>query len=152
MAFLERVDFPDEWIVGETHGLEHDGWQGGACIELELRWEAKFACVQVKPWLAYGCSVGARMLIRKRTASEGKCATVQRILDDDRCVLRLDGFTSADGVQGETIVDPQPSTVVRTTTPGYVRGQELLMLHNNKRTVCSPTKLGPFGLPPCLDC
>ena len=90
------------------------------------------AQVTVRPWLSYGCSVGARMLIRKKTAAEGQCATVQRILDDDRCVVRLDGYTAADGVNGETVVDPQPSTIVRTTTPGFTRGQELLMLHNNK--------------------
>ena len=132
MAFLERVDFPDEWLVAGPHGLEHDGWQGTGFLELELNWDGKTASILAHPWLSYGCSVGARMLIRKRNVAEGQIATVQRVLDDDRCVVRLDGFTVSDGVQGETVVDPQPSTIVRTTSPGYPSGTELLVMHNNR--------------------
>jgi len=86
----------------------------------------------VFPWLAYGCTIGARFLVRKLGAAEGQCATVQRILSDDRAVARVDSYSKTDGVKGETIIDLQPSTIVRTTFPGYARDTKLLMLHQNK--------------------
>ena len=57
---------------------------------------------------------------------------MQRILGDDRCVARVDGYTKVDGVKGETIVDLAPTTVVRTALAGYPRDTKLLILHNNK--------------------
>ena len=133
MPFLERVEFPDEWLLADEHGVEHDGWQGDGNLQLELKaGGGGVYTMEVQPWLAYGCSEGTRILIRKRGTAEGQCATVQRILSDDRCVARLDGFTKEDGVKGEVIVDPQPRTLVRTPTPGYARGQKLLLLHHNQ--------------------
>ena len=58
----------------------------------------------VSPWLSYSCSVGARFLLRKPGESEGRCATVQRILADDRCAMRVDGESK------ETLLDPRPDT------------------------------------------
>ena len=132
MPFLERVDFPDDWIPSEEHGLQQDGWQGAGYIDLELTWDKDVATMRVHPWLSFGCSVGARFLIRKVGSGSGQSATVQRILADDRVVARVDGFSKLDGVKGETIVDLQPSTVVRTTMPGYARDQRILLLHNQK--------------------
>ena len=132
MPFLERVDFPDDWIVADEHGLDHDGWQGAATLDLELTWGKDVATMRVHPWLAYGCSVGARFLVRKTTANNGQCATVQRILADDRVVARVDGYSKNEGVKGETIVDVMPATLVRTTLPAYKRDTKLLLLHNNK--------------------
>ena len=70
-------------------------------LELRLDWkheneqtgatEAKVALVKVNPWLAYGCSEGARLAMRKPGGTEGKCATVQRTLRDDSVVVRADG-------------------------------------------------------------
>ena len=134
MPFLERVDFPDEWVIAGDHGLVHDGWQGAGELDLELNWGGQIATMRVYPWLAYGCSVGARFLIRKVSQSSGSTATVQRILADDRVVARVDGYSKAEGVKGEMMVDLMPSTVVRTTMPGYARDTRLLVLHNNKLT------------------
>ena len=130
--FLDRVEFPDDWLIAEDHGVQHDGWQGSGILDLELTWGKSVATIRVLPWLAYGCTIGARFLIRKIGAAEGQCATVQRILGDDRVVARVDGFSKLDGVKGETIVDLQPSTVVRTTSVGYARDTKVLVLHNGK--------------------
>ena len=83
MPFLERVEFPDEWLVAEHHNVIHDGWQGNGTLELELCYGKDKAAIRVLPWLAYGCSIGARVFIRKQGAPFGQCATVQRILGDD---------------------------------------------------------------------
>ena len=130
--FLERVEFPDDWLVAEEHGLMHDGWQGTGILDLELTWNKAVATIRVLPWLAYGCTIGARFLIRKLGMAEGQCATVQRILGDDRVVCRVDGYAKTEGVKGETIVDLQPTTVVRTTSVGYARDAKVLVLHNGK--------------------
>lgn len=130
-------------LPGDEYGLEHDGWQGEGMVQMELKWSLPSdvkgkppiqhrATVCIRPWLAYGCSVGARFQIRKLGSAEGKCATVQRILADDRCVARVDGFDK--GTKGEEIVDCMPSTVIRTTAPAYERGQKVLYL-NGKRVV-----------------
>ena len=97
-----------------------------------LTWGKDVATIRVHPWLAYGCSVGARFLVRKVGAPSGQCATVQRILADDRVVARIDGFARSDGVKGETIIDLAPSSVVRTTSVGYPRDTKVLLMHNNK--------------------
>ena len=57
---------------------------------------------------------------------------MQRILGDDRVVARVDGFSKLDGVRGETIVDLQPSTVVRTSYSGYARDTRILLVHQKK--------------------
>ena len=134
MPFLERIEFPDEWVPAEECGLEHDGWQGGGVLELELTCGKDVATLQISPWVAYSCSVGARVNIRSLSASQGQCATVDRILGDDRIVAKVDGFSKTDGVKGEVIVDLQPKTVVPTAGPGYPRGQRLLLLHRQKQT------------------
>jgi len=36
MPFLERVEFADDWMLAEEHGLMHDGWQGSGAIELDF--------------------------------------------------------------------------------------------------------------------
>ena len=132
MPFLERVEFPDVWVNATGHGIAFDGWQGSGSIECELIWGKEIAKIRVHPWLAYACSIGARMCIRKLGAPSGQCATVQRILGDDRVVARVDGFSKLDGVRGETIVDLQPSTVVRTSYSGYARDTRILLVHHKK--------------------
>ena len=101
------------------------------------------AIIAVEPWLAYGCSLGARVNIRNLGASHGQCATVDRILGDDRVVAKVDGFSKADGVKGEVIVDLQPKTVIPTAGPGYPRGQRLLLLH--KQTLVDATVMNWEG-------
>ena len=103
MKFLERIEFPDEWVMGDECGLEHDGWQGDGTIDLELVCGKDVATIQIQPWLAYSCSVGARINIRSIGAPQGQCATVDRILGDDRIVAKVDGFAKTEGVKGEVI-------------------------------------------------
>ena len=119
-------------MLAEEHGVVHDGWAGNGMIELDLTWNRDVATIKVHPWLSYGCSIGARFLIRKAGQPEGRCATVQRVLADDRCVARVDGYTKAEGVKGETLVELMPSTMVRCTVAGYPRDTRLLLLHQNK--------------------
>ena len=120
------------WLDAAEHGVEFDGWQGEGKLNIELTWGKDTATILVHPWLAYGTSLGARFLVRKEGAPSGQCATVQRILADDRVVARLDGFARSDGVKGETIIDLAPSSVVRTTSVGYPRDTKVLLMHNNK--------------------
>ena len=58
--FAERVEFPSDWLVGEEHGIEHDGLERRALLELRLKWKDsgkdKEARLRVAPWLSYGCS------------------------------------------------------------------------------------------------
>jgi len=146
MPFLERVEFADDWMLAEEHGLMHDGWQGSGAIELELTWGREVATVKVYPWLAYGCSIGARMLVRKGKEIFG-CATVQRILADDRVVCRVDGYSKVDGVKGEQLVDIQPSTILPCAYAGYTRDTRLLLLHeqDKKQMLVDATVLRWFG-------
>lgn len=132
MPFLERVLFPDEWMLAMDHGLLQDGWQGSGILELELVVGTNILKMTVYPWLSYGCSIGARFLMRKLQGAGGVCATVQRILNDDRIVARIDGHSKMDGVKGEVILDLQPSAIVRTTSVGFPRDTRLLLLHGGK--------------------
>ena len=72
--FGERVDFPSDWLVGDEHGIEHDGLERRAVLELKLKWRAggkeRTATLRVAPWLSYGCSEGARLSIRHVGAAE----------------------------------------------------------------------------------
>ena len=137
--FMERLDFPNEWRVGDEHGLVHDGLQGDGYIELRMDWkhegESRCALLRVNPWLSYACSEGARLAMRKPEQTEGRCATVQRALRDDSVVVRVDGMV------GETTVDPSPLTVVRTTSPRHEPGTRLLFLHDG---VCVDAVIEPW--------
>ena len=72
------------------------------------------------------------LLLRQVGAPSGQCATVQRVLQDDRIVARVDSFCKEDGVKGEVIIDIQPANVVYTTFPHYARDTKLLLLHEKK--------------------
>ena len=132
MTFLERVEFPNEWLLASEYKVANDGWQGASTIEVELEWGKEVATILITPWLAYATSVGARFMLRKIGAASGQCATVQRILLDDRVVLRVDGYSKDDGVRGETLVDLMPATVCLTTLPHCARDTKLVVLHNQK--------------------
>ena len=126
---MDRVEFVNEWRIGDEHGLVHDGLQGDGYIELRMDWkteagDAMCALLRVNPWLAYGVSEGARLAIRKPEETEGRCATVQRTLRDDSVVVRVDGMI------GETTVNPTPLTVVRTTSPRHEPSTRLLFLQD----------------------
>ena len=93
--FVDRVEFPNDWKLGEDHGLEHNGLQGDGCLVTKLEWKSEkegaagvftphAAFIKVNPWLAYGCGEGARLSLRKPGATEGTACTVQRILRDDQ--------------------------------------------------------------------
>jgi hypothetical protein len=148
--FMDRLDFSNEWRIGDEHGLVHDGLQGDGYIELRMDWkikegpgmgESRCALLHVNPWLAYACSEGARLAMRKPEQTEGRCATVQRTLRDDSVVVRVDGMV------GETTVDPSPLTVVRTTSPRHEPGTRLLFLHDG---VCVDATVEPW-LEPVMD-
>jgi hypothetical protein len=94
--FLERVEFPNEWFLCEDYEVVNDGWQSAATLELEIVWGKEVATLTVQPWLGYSASIGARIMLRKAGAPSGQCATVQRILADDRIVARVDGYSKDD--------------------------------------------------------
>ena len=132
MTFLERVEFPNEWLLASEYKVTNDGWQGASVIEVQLEWGKEVATILITPWLAYATSIGARFMLRKIGAASGQCGTVQRILPDDRVVLRVDGYSKEDGVKGETLVDLTPANVCLTTGPNCKRDTRLIVLHNQK--------------------
>ena len=80
--------------------------------------------VRVHPWISYACAPGSRLKIAMPSHEyDGACVTVQRVLDDDRCVCTIDV------VDKETVVDPRPDTILRTTRPNYTPSTRLLVLH-----------------------
>ena len=143
--FVDRVEFPNEWRVGDEHGLIHDGLQGDGQLEMRLEWKAEkpdgslqahTAIIKANAWLAYGCAEGARMMMRKATDTMGRCCTVQRTLRDDSVVVRVDGM------MGESTVDPTPLTVVRTSNPRHQAEQRLLYLQDK---ACVDAVVEPWG-------
>ena len=124
----ERVKFKNAWLPGSAHGLYHPSDQGDASLQVVLEYklpgdaEAQRVYLLVCPWLSYSCSVGARFLLRKPGEAEGKSATVQRLLSDDRCAMRVDGEKT------ETLFDPRPDTGVPAQLSRYSPGVHLLFL------------------------
>ena len=46
--YRERVEFPNEWRVGDEHGLEHNGLQGDGNLLTRLDWKAEKADGQLQ--------------------------------------------------------------------------------------------------------
>jgi hypothetical protein len=95
-SIISRVEFPNEWLLADAHGLQHDAYQGEGTLDIKVEWRKETGGIEqiimrVTPWLAYACSLGARMQMRKPGETEGRMCTVQRVLPDDRCVVRVDG-------------------------------------------------------------
>ena len=153
---VERVEFSNDWLLADLHGVQHDYYQGEGTIDLKVEWRKETGGVEsiiirVTPWLAYACSVGCRMQLRKPGEAEGRTCTVQRVLPDDRCVVRVDGLSGTDPKKAvgsaEDVVDASPSTCVPTSNRRYPAGARLLVLHE---AACSDAVvedwLGPIGV------
>lgn len=125
---MDRVEFKNEWYCAEQHGLLHDGYQGDGALDIKVEWKKEgggqeMVLLRVTPWLAYACSLGARFMMKKPGDADGRTCTVQRVLPDDRCVVRVDGLSGADPKKStgnaEDVVDASPHTVVFTTSPRH---------------------------------
>ena len=110
----------------------HDGLDRHATLDVSISWKEPSGAqasvtLRVWPWLSYACTPGSRIKIALPSHEfYGACATVQRVLDDDRCV------STVDVVDRETVVDPRPDSVVRTSRPAYDVGTRLLVLHKHE--------------------
>ena len=141
--FMNRVELKNRWLVGEEHGLRHNGLDRHATLEVVLEWkrdDGTRAAVQLRiwPWISYACTAGSRLKVAIPSHEfDGACVTVQRVLEDDRCVCTVDV------VDRETVVDPRPDTVLRAIRPAYERGARLLVLH--KHTLRDATVLAWLG-------
>ena len=71
MPFLERVDFPDEWLIADEHGVVHDGWQGNGLLELELSWNKETALTP-----AQRAERDAKILQEKKARKEAERAAL----------------------------------------------------------------------------
>ena len=124
--FKDRVKMKNVWLPGHAHGLYHPSDQGDASLEVTFEYKVDAdvhrVCLLVSPWLSYSCSVGARFLLKKPGEPEGKCATVQRLLGDDRCAMRVDGDSK------ETLFDPRPDTAIPAVLARHEPGTHLLFL------------------------
>ena len=115
------------WRFGYEYNLQHDGLQGDGSLEARVEWKdgltKHVVVLRLDPWLAYGCSEGARLSIRRPGSLEGRSGTVQRTLRDDSVVVRLDGQVV------EATIDPTPHTVIRAANPRHDVGTRLLFVH-----------------------
>ena len=126
----ERVAFDNAWLDGEQHGLIHHAAQGPASIEVIIKIDEKQKVVLlVCPWIAYGCSLGARFLIRKFGETQGKIGTVKRVMNVDRVVIHVDGTDPKDVSQLVTI-DPRPDLVVKSSFVRHAVGTAIMFLHS----------------------
>ena len=75
-------------------------------------------------WLAYGCSIGARV----KTSAFGY-ATVVSIRKDDTCEVRRDNAAETTTGPAASVLDPRPDTMSKTTSPQYKPGQKLMLMH-----------------------
>ena len=154
-SFAERVELFNAWARAVRRDLsaEADEFLGGIILtQLFAKGEAVQPPVYLRiyPHAAYGCRIGARCELRSAhdaheddEESEAQTlgsVTVQEILDDDRCVVRLDNAengrasTRAFGstsVPSTLIIDLRPDTVVRTVAPLYKPGTKLIALVKN---------------------
>ena len=128
--FRDRVKFKNSWLNGVAHGLYHPSDQGDASLELTFEYKllsdggekAFRVFLLVSPWLSYSCSIGARFLLRKPGEAEGRAGTIQRLLGDDRCALRVDGESK------ETLLDPRPDTAIPRPGVRHAPGTHVLYL------------------------
>ena len=127
-SLVDRVEFPNVWLSAEQHGCLHDAYQGEGALDLKIEWKkesggSEAAIIRVTPWLAYACSLGARFQLRKPGDADGRACTVQRVLPDDRCVVRVDGMSGADPKKtpgnAEDVVDAAPSSCISTSYPKH---------------------------------
>jgi len=139
---LERVHFHNAWARGhvdtsmaaaESDFIVHAQlWLRGAPLQPPVY-------LRVYPHTAYGARIGTRCELHKVLGPQADVitgsATVQEILDDDRCVVRLDNVgigTSGEIVSDRVVVDLRPDSVLRTQRPQYKPGVRLIVLHNNR--------------------
>lgn len=128
---MNRVEFKNRWLVGDQHGLRHDGLDMHATVDVTVDWKNKGASasslstirLRLLPFTSFACAPGSRVKIAQTSHEyDGACATVQRVLpEDDRCVVRVDATDK------EAIVDPRPDTVTRTARPAYSTGDHLMV-------------------------
>ena len=81
--FMSRVEFKNRWLVGEQHGLRHDGLDNHAAVDVTVEWKKDdggrgVVRLRLFPWLSYACAPGSRLKIAQHGHEfDGSCATVQ---------------------------------------------------------------------------
>ena len=145
--FMDRVEMKNVWLVGTEHGLAHDGRDKHATLDVSIEWKSREegaagarcgVTLRFWPWLSYACAAGSRLKVTQVGHEfDGACVTVQRVMDDDRCVCTVDV------VDKDTLLDPRPDNCLRTTRPSHAEGTRILMLH--KATMKDATVLEWLG-------
>ena len=120
--FNERVEFFNEWLPWQEANAASGG-QRTLLVEAKGRRKAG-VMLHVRPWLAYGCSIGARLKV------QSAYFTVTAICEDERCEVVRDGVRADQQANLTERVDPTPDTVSRTSSFSYKSGQRLMLLHN----------------------
>ena len=125
----ERVVFNNAWLLGDPYGVVHHAQQGSGSIEVSIKIDDKNSIVLIaSPWLAYGCSLGARFLLRRFGETQGRIGTVKRMMNDDRIVLHIDG-TDAKDMSALVTIDARPDSVVKSSLVRHPVGTSLFLLH-----------------------
>ena len=127
-SLYERVEFANNWLPWRSQEVSANDESKLLCT---LKWRSvgtgkASAQLLVIPYLAYACSLGARV----KTAT-GYYATVTGIRPNDECELTRDNAKITKvGPPIPEVVDPQPSTVSRTPAASYKAGQKLMLFHD----------------------
>ena len=124
--FSERVDFANEWLPWHDSNATA-GEQRTLVVEARGRRKAGVMLI-VRPWLAYGCSIGARLKV------QSAYCTVTAICEDGRCEVVRDGTKVDQQLTSTDRVDPTPETVTRTSSFSYKNGQRLMLLQGGRFT------------------
>jgi hypothetical protein len=120
--FADRVQFENTWLPWRIQDVDAAG-EPALTVIVKRAKSLERATLLVTPWLAYGCSVGARV----KTATT--FATITGIRPDDTCEFVADNSKHNVAILGAEVIDPRPDTVTRTSTVAYKSGQKLLLLH-----------------------
>ena len=120
--FADRVQFENTWLPWRVQDVDAAG-EPSLTVMVKRAKSQERATLLVTPWLAYGCSVGARV----KTATT--FVTITGIRPDDTCEFVADNSKHNVAILGAEVMDPRPDTVTRTSTVAYKSGQKLLLLH-----------------------
>lgn len=127
-AIQDRIEFFDVWMP-----WRNQSGQGGEELALliEMKGRRK-AGLYAKPWLAFGCSIGARFKMQN-----GFC-TVSKIREDDNCEVVRDSASDQNASKKKNdevtteFINPTPTAMSRANSVAYKAGQKVMILHEGR--------------------
>ena len=115
-SFAERLEFYNMWLPWSSQTVL-PGETPKLLIQARGAGRAR-ANLIATPWLAYACSIGAKV------KTPNSYATVVSFFYDDRIEIVRDGVAA-----DVKAIDPRPDTMTRTPSPSYKDGQKLMLVN-----------------------